>query len=178
MGGLLRFRREGDGCCYAVHLAIAAVDRAVAGVAEPGGRFGEGVEHRLQIEGRAADDLEHVAGRGLVFEQFLEVAGALLQLAIGLGAGDGDDSLLGEGLQQCDLAVGEAADLRTRQLHRADRRSVAQQRQRYLRLVTEIAHGGAHSGCGRHVAHMNGLPVRIARQVMEPRVGTIGNSRL
>ena len=76
-GGLLRFRREGNSCCYAVHLAIAAVDRAVAGVAEPGGRFGKGVEHRLQIEGRAADDLQHVAGRGLVFERFLEVGGAL-----------------------------------------------------------------------------------------------------
>ena len=78
-GGLLRFRREGNGCCYAVHLAVAAVDRAVSGVAEPGGRFGEGVEHRLQVEGRAADDLEHVAGRGLVFERLLEVAGALAQ---------------------------------------------------------------------------------------------------
>ena len=44
-------------------------DRAIAGVAEPGGRFGEGIE-RLQIEGRAADDLEYVAGRGLVFEPF------------------------------------------------------------------------------------------------------------
>ena len=34
-----------------------------------------------------------------------------LQFAIGLGARDGDDRLLGKGLQQCDLAVGEAADL-------------------------------------------------------------------
>jgi hypothetical protein len=41
-----------------------------------------------------------VAGRGLVFERFLEVAGALTQFPIGLGAGDGDDRLLGEGLQQ------------------------------------------------------------------------------
>ena len=78
---------------------------------------------------------------------------------IGLGAGDGDDRLLGEGLQQRDLAVGEAADLCTCQHHRADRRAVAQQRQRYLRLVTEIANGRTNSGYGRHVAHMNGLPV-------------------
>jgi hypothetical protein len=27
----------------------------------------------LQIKGRAADDLEHVAGRGLVFERLLQV---------------------------------------------------------------------------------------------------------
>jgi hypothetical protein len=89
-----------------------------------------------------------------------QVAGALLQFAVGLGAGDGDDRLLGEGLQQCDLAVGEAADLSTSQRHRADRRAVAQQRQRYLRLVTEITNGGAKSGYGRHVAHMNDLPVK------------------
>ena len=36
---------------------------------------------------------------------------------------------------------------------------VAQQRQRYLRFVTEIANGGTNSGHGRHVGHMNGLPV-------------------
>ena len=44
---------------------------AAIGVAEPRGGLDERVEHRLQIEGRAADDLEHVAGRGLVFERLL-----------------------------------------------------------------------------------------------------------
>ena len=33
--------------------------------------FGQGIEHRLQIEGRPADHLEHVAGRGLVFQRSL-----------------------------------------------------------------------------------------------------------
>ena len=143
----------------AVHLALAIAYRCGIGVAEPGGCFDHCVQHRLHIGGRAADDLEHVAGRGLVFERFLEVVGAGLQFAIGLGAGDGDDRLLGKGLQQCDLAVREAADLDASHRHRADRRAVAQQRQRYLRLVTEIANGRADSGCARHVAHMNGLPV-------------------
>jgi hypothetical protein len=124
-----------------------------------GGGFDHCVQHRLDIGGRAADDVEHVAGRGLVFERFLEVSGALLQLPIGLGAGNGDDRLLGEGLQQGDLAVGEAADLCTGQHYRTDRRAVAQQRQRYLRLVTEIANGGTNSECGRQVTDMNDLPV-------------------
>jgi hypothetical protein len=43
--------------------------------------FRNGVEHRLQIKGRAADRLQHVAGRGLVFERFLKVASALAQFA-------------------------------------------------------------------------------------------------
>src|SRR5260370_39928344 len=34
-------------------------------------------QHRLQIERRAADDLEHIAGRGLVFERFFEIARTL-----------------------------------------------------------------------------------------------------
>ena len=165
-----RFRCSGRTRHIAVDLAVAYCDRRGIGAAKPGGCFDHCVQHRLHIGGRAADDLEHVAGRGLVFEQLLEVAGALLQFAIGLGAGDGDDSLLGEGLQQCDLAVGEAADLSTCHRHRADRRAVAQQRQHYLRFVTKIANGGADSGYGRHVAHMNDLPV-------EDRPATDGTAR-
>jgi hypothetical protein len=46
---------------------------------QPRGGLHQGVEHRLQIEGRAADDRQHVAGRGMVFERFLELPGALTQ---------------------------------------------------------------------------------------------------
>jgi hypothetical protein len=56
-------------------------------VAEAGGGFGQRVEHRLQIERRAADDLEHVRGGGLLlqaFAQLIEQSGVL----------DGDDGLL------------------------------------------------------------------------------------
>jgi hypothetical protein len=79
------------------------------------------------IGGRAADDVEHVASRRLVLERFLEVAGALLQLPIGFGAGDRDNRLLGEDLQQGDLAVGEAAGFLGIHRDRADHRTVAQQ---------------------------------------------------
>src|SRR5262249_59168458 len=69
-----------------------------------GSRFGERVEHGLQIESRAADHLEHVGGGGLLlqrFAQFVEQARIL----------DGDDRLRGEVLQQFDLLVGERAHL-------------------------------------------------------------------
>ena len=36
--------------------------------AQPGGRFDQCVEYRLQIEGRAADDFEHVRGRRLLLQ--------------------------------------------------------------------------------------------------------------
>ena len=47
------------------------------------------IEHRLQIEGRAADHLEHVGGGGLLLQRFA-------QLVEQAGVLDGDDSLIGE----------------------------------------------------------------------------------
>ena len=61
-------------------LALAAEDHGLIGIAKPGGGLDHRIEHGLQIEGRAADDLQHVAGRGLVFQRLLEVgrcAGAI-----------------------------------------------------------------------------------------------------
>ena len=98
-GGFLSLRREGYGGGDAVHPAIAAVDRPVAGVAEPSGRFGECVEHWLQIEGRTADDLQHVARCGLVFERFLKVGGAVAQLVQQPRVLDRDHRLCSKALQ-------------------------------------------------------------------------------
>ena len=47
------------------------------------------IEHRLQVEGRAADDLEHVGGGGLLLQRFA-------QLVEQAGVLDGDDGLAGE----------------------------------------------------------------------------------
>ena len=92
------------------------------GIAQPRSSLNYRIEHRFQIEGRAADDLQHVAGRGLLFQCFVQVH------AIRLGTADRDDRLLGKVLQQRDLPLGEAAGMPTVQRHRADRFTVAQQR--------------------------------------------------
>ena len=42
-------------------------------VAKARRRFDQGVEHRLQIEGRAADHLEHVGGGGLLLQRFAQL---------------------------------------------------------------------------------------------------------
>jgi hypothetical protein len=55
-------------------------------IAKAGCRLGKRIEHRLQIEGRAADHLEHVGGSGLLLQrltQFVEQPRVL----------DGDDGL-------------------------------------------------------------------------------------
>ncbi len=75
--------------------------------------FDQRVEHRLQVESRAADDLEHIGGGGLLLKRFA-------QLAEQPGVLDGDDGLGGEILHQLDLLVGEGAHLLAVDGDRAD----------------------------------------------------------
>ena len=65
------------------------------------------VEDRLQIERRAADDLEHIRGRGLLLQRFGQVARARLHLVEQAHVLDRDHGLVGKGLQEVDLALGE-----------------------------------------------------------------------
>jgi hypothetical protein len=69
----------------AVDIALAYCDRSVIGAAKPGSRFGHCVQHRLDISGRAADDLEHIAGRGLGFERLVALGSAFGKLALQIG---------------------------------------------------------------------------------------------
>jgi hypothetical protein len=48
---------------------VEAEDTASLGLAEPDGLFGQHVEHRLEIEGGPADDLEQLAGRRLLVDR-------------------------------------------------------------------------------------------------------------
>ena len=73
-------------------------------LAKPDRRFDQRVQHCLQIEGGAADDLEHVRGGGLLLQR-------LAQLVEQAGILDGDDGLLREILHQLDLLVGERPHL-------------------------------------------------------------------
>ena len=58
-------------------------------LAQPRRRLDQRIEHRLQIEGRAADDLEHVGGGGLLLQRFAQLVEQPRVL-------DGDDGLGGE----------------------------------------------------------------------------------
>ena len=72
--------------------------RADIGLAQARRRFDQRIEHGLQIEGRAADHLEHVGGGGLLLR-------AIAQLVEQAGILDGDDGLGGEVLEKLDLFV-------------------------------------------------------------------------
>ena len=87
-----------------VGAAPGKADGRPVGAAKPRRRFDQRVENRLEVESRAADDLEHVGGRGLLlqrFAQFVEQPRIL----------DGDDRLCGKVLHQRNLLVGEGADV-------------------------------------------------------------------
>ena len=58
--------REAVGSCAIETPIDLTGDRCPVGIAKLCSRFDERVEHRLQIEGRAADNLKHIGGRGLL----------------------------------------------------------------------------------------------------------------
>ena len=53
---------------------------AHSGIAQARSRLDQGVEYRLQIEGRAADNLEHVSGGGLLLQRFAQILRTLREV--------------------------------------------------------------------------------------------------
>jgi hypothetical protein len=78
--------------------------RGFIGFAKPGSRLNQSLKHRLEIEGRAADDLEHVGRSSLLLQRFSQLVEQARVL-------DRDDGLVGEVLDQLDLLVSERAHL-------------------------------------------------------------------
>src|SRR5262247_885417 len=63
-----------------VNLTVNSQNEPRIGAAEPGRVFHERPEHRLEIEGRTADDFQHLASRRLLFQRFAQVAVARFEL--------------------------------------------------------------------------------------------------
>ena len=78
----------------------------------PGGALDDGVEDRLHVRRRAADDAEHLGRCRLMLQRLAQFCVALLDLLEQPHVLDGDHGLIGEGFEQRDLFVGERADLR------------------------------------------------------------------
>ena len=96
--------REPMACGMFVDCAAQAMNRRHIGVAQPHCGFNQRVEHRLQIEGRAADHLEHVGGRRLLLQRLAQLVEQARVLY-------GDDGLLSEVAQELDMFVAEWFDL-------------------------------------------------------------------
>ncbi len=78
-----------------------------------GRRLDQRIEHWPELGTRPADDLQHIAGRGLVFEQLLQIVRALPQFGEQPCILDRDHRLVGKGRDQRDLLLGKRLDMRT-----------------------------------------------------------------
>ena len=67
----------------------------------------ERIEHSLQIESRAADNLEHVGSGGLLLQGLAQLTGALLLCLEQPHVLNGDHRLVCEAFHQFDLFVSE-----------------------------------------------------------------------
>src|SRR5262249_38967145 len=100
----LELRRGASQDGRAKLLVLIEIQRAKLGIADAPGIFQYGLEYRLELTGRARDDLQHLGGGGLPLQR-------LTQLVEQPRVLDGDDGLAGEILDQLDLLLGEWADL-------------------------------------------------------------------
>jgi hypothetical protein len=96
------------------------------------------VEHRLHIRLRAADDAQDVAGSGLRVQRRRQLAVARLQLREQAHVLDGDHGLVGEGLEKCDLLVGEGSHLHPANGDHAGGHAFSHQRDAQRRAVSQL----------------------------------------
>ena len=68
------------------------------------------LEHGTKLARRARDDPEHLGGRGLLFQCFAELASARLLSLEQAHVFDCDHRLVGEGLEQLNVLIGERRD--------------------------------------------------------------------
>ena len=113
-----RAHRNGAVMRYSAQIiALAQEDDGVVSVAQARRRLDEGVEHRLQIECRAADHLEHIGGGGLLLQRLAKLVEQPRVL-------DGNDRLVREARDQLNLLVGEWPDFPAEDCNDANRSSL------------------------------------------------------
>src|SRR5262249_61400415 len=85
---------------------VVLPDGAARGSSKLVGPRDDGLEHRLEIEGRAQSATD-VAQGGQLLDRMGELRRARFQLLEQANVLDGDDRLIREGLHELDLAIGE-----------------------------------------------------------------------
>src|SRR5262245_60834932 len=101
------------------YIVIDTVDFTIVSLAELGRAQRDAVEHWFEVRWRAGNHTEDLAGRRLLFQRLSHLSMGLgeclilfLQFSEQPHVLDGDNGLVGEGLEQCDLVVGEWPGLR------------------------------------------------------------------
>src|SRR3954464_7304634 len=108
-----------------IFVTLLSRNRRHVRFAKPRRRFDQSIEHCLQIERRAADDLEDVGGGGLLLKGLRKIARARLYLIEQPHILDRDHRLIGEGPDKLDVVGGERSGLLARDADDADWRAAA-----------------------------------------------------
>src|SRR5262249_29662789 len=114
--------------CQSIDVAFTTKNEGHLGIAEMCGGLDERIENRLELGDRAADDLEHIGGGGLLLQRFTEIARARLHLVEQPYVLDRNHRLVGEGLDQLDLFVGKWSHDRAVHDEHTNRSSLPQER--------------------------------------------------
>ena len=88
-------------------VAVLQGYKGVVRLAKLAGAFDNCIEHWFDICRRGGDHTKDIAASGLMGQRLREVARLRLHLVEQADIADGDHGLVGEGLQQSDLLVGE-----------------------------------------------------------------------
>ena len=89
---------------------LAESQHHVINPTNPGGALDDGVEDRLHVRGRAADDAEHLGRCRLMLQRLAQFCIALLDFFEQPHVLDGDHGLIGEGFKEFNLFVSERSD--------------------------------------------------------------------
>ena len=102
------------------NVTLAESQHHVIDPTNPRGALDDGVEDRLHVRGRAADDAEHLGRCRLMLQSLAQFCVALLDFLEQPHVLDGDDGLISEGLEKSDLLFREWSDLRAANQNRSD----------------------------------------------------------
>src|SRR3974390_1310654 len=120
-------------------VSIPEPDQGIISPAEFAGAFDDRLEYRLDVGRRRRDHLEDIRAAGLEGEGLFEIAGFRLPLLEQPHVADGNDSLVGEGLNQLYLARSKRTGLRLGERKHALDLSVTDERDAQHRPVVADA---------------------------------------
>ena len=117
--------------------AFAESQHHIINPTNPRRALDDGVEDRLHVRGRAADDAEHLGGCRLMLQRFAQFCVALAEFLEQAHILDGDDRLISEGFEKADLLIRERLDYCSTNNDNTDRLVLAQKRRGEHRSETE-----------------------------------------
>src|SRR5262245_41530920 len=144
-------------CYEGEPVAVDPKNGCVKSVAQPGCALGNRVEHRLDIGRRAGDHPQDLTRRGLSIQRLCQITITRLKLLEQADVLDGNDRLVGKGLEQADLSLTERAAFQSADMNDADRDALTEQ------------------GCGKRSAHLFGHP--SIRELIQRRLNVVDVDR-